>query len=359
MAKPTPLYQTHVKLSAQMVDFAGWDMPVQYQSVKQEHQQTRANAGLFDLCHMGRVVIRGANRVAFLQSLVTIDVAKIPQGRSKYTFFCNENGEVLDDLLVSNDGEEIFLVINASNTARDLQWLQSREKGEVETVDQSDHLGMIAIQGPLALKILGRTTSLSLDPIPYYGFARGKVGSVQVLFSRTGYTGEDGFELFCPAKDTETVWNILSEEGRRDGLVPVGLGARDTLRLEMAFPLYGHELDFQHGPMEAGLEKFVNFNKGPFAGRETLLAKAQKGVKEKLVGLVLQERGVPRQGCPVLQGQTPVGQVTSGTFSPSLDKGIALAYVRSDQIRETLSIEIRGKSYAASLCGLPFYQRKK
>jgi len=358
----TPLTRWHQQHGGRMTDFHDWLMPLQYTSITDEHQSVRNAAGLFDLCHMGRIVLTGPDRIAFAQRMTTADVAAMDKGKVEYGFLCNEQGGIVDDITVYRGEEEILLVINGANRIKGFEWLnRHRGSANVEIEDASMRLGMIAIQGPRAEVILQEETPFPLRPIPYYHFNAADVAGVRMLVSRTGYTGEDGFELYLEAAPCEAVWNALMKRGQGRGLAPVGLGARDTLRLEAAMPLYGNELDDETSPFEAGLGKFVVLDKPDFVGRAALVERAKAKTKF-LCCLVMEERAVPRTGYAIFMDKADVGKVTSGTFSPTLGRGIAMAYIYTPhftQVGTTLAVEIRGKRVPARVIRRPFYSRKR
>ncbi len=356
----TPLYEEHRRAGAKLVDFAGWEMPVQYSSLMAEHRAVRSTAGVFDVSHMGEIRVRGEGAEAFLQSTTPNDVSKLTPGRIHYSGLLTREGTYVDDLLVYRLGDEEFLlVVNAANRATDLAWIEDRAPADVEVTDVSDDYGLIALQGPRALQILAQLTDLELDTIRYYRFAMGEVDGHSAIVSRTGYTGEDGFELYLPPDGTPAVWRRLLEAGEPHGLVPAGLGARDTLRLEAAMALYGHEIDRQTTPLEAGLEWVVKLNKGDFLGREALVEQRERGVEKRLVGIEMTGRGIARQGYVVWSGDRSVGEVTSGSFSPTLHKAIGMAYLPPEMAESgtRLEIEIRRNRVTAEVVGLPFYRR--
>lgn len=360
--KRTPLYQVHKELGAKMVEFGGWEMPIQYQGIIKEHQAVRQKAGLFDVSHMGELLVAGPDALSFLQRVVTNDVSKIGIGRVMYTPLVKEDGGILDDLLIYNLGlNRYLLVVNAANTAKDLAWLESKLSGDVGISDKSDEYGLLALQGPLAEEILQRITTMQLRTIGSYQFALGTVGQVPCIISRTGYTGEDGFELYCHPEELVELWQTVMEAGQKDGLVPCGLGARDTLRFEAALPLYGHELNEDINPLMAGLSWTVKFDKPDFIGRQALLEIKEQGITHKLVGIEMIERGIPRAGYPVLLDGEQVGWVTSGSFSPTKNANLALAYVKPQygDLGQELAVEIRGKAIKAKVVKKPFYKREQ
>lgn len=356
----TPLYDEHVAVGARMVEFAGWEMPVQYSGVIEEHRAVRNQAGLFDVSHMGEVRVRGTGAEAFLDRLTPNHVAKLAVGRAHYSGLLTESGTYLDDLLVYRTGEEDFLVVvNAANIDQDFAWLRSHAEGDVEVEDASDRYALLALQGPVAVQILSALTATDVDALRYYRFAEGDVAGVSAIISRTGYTGEDGFELYVAPGDATHVWARLLEAGAPLGLKPAGLGARDTLRLEAAMALYGHEIDDQTTPWEAGLNWVVKLGKGDFIGREALVEQKNSGVPRRLIGFEITSRGIARQGHRLLEGDRELGRVTSGTFSPTLERALGMAYVPTDRSEpgSEFSLEVRGRLLDAKVVELPFYRR--
>lgn len=363
--KQTPLHQTHVDAGAKMVDFGGWHMPVQYGSILDEARRVRKAAGLFDLGHMGRIAVRGADAVRYLDSLATNYVARIPLGSIRYTLFCREDGGPIDDLLVYRDEDEVYLVVNASNTDAVLEWMGAHTAGfEVELDHRTERETMIALQGPSALGVLEQVSSnCDLRSLGYYKFIFGTVcGLSDTRISRTGYTGENGFEIYFPNGEAERLWAGLLEAGAAAGVQPIGLGARDTLRLEAGMPLYGHEIDAEHNPIEADLGFAISFSeeKGDWIGREAL-DRIRKAPTRKLIGLVTDGKRVPRQGYELYRGSRRVGLICSGAVSPTLETNIGTAYVPLDlaQPGVELEMDIRGKRQAVQLCALPFYSRTR
>jgi aminomethyltransferase len=363
--KETPIHDLHVRLGAKMVEFGGWHMPVQYGPILDEVRTVRTKAGLFDLSHMGRVRITGDDRVKLVDRIATNFCAKIPQGAIRYSLFCREDGNPIDDLLIYRGADEVFLVVNASNTEVDLAWIREHSAGfKVKIEDQTAELAMLALQGQASQAILQRVTKdLDLSTIGYYRFAFGSVcGLKNTRVSRTGYTGEDGFEIYIPARETERVWSEVSRAGETLGLRPIGLGARDTLRLEAGMPLYGHEIDATHNPIEAGLGFGVSFapEKGDWIGRAAL-EKIQKNAKRHLVGIKSAGPRVPRQGYKIFQGANEIGSVCSGSPSPTLDTNIGTVYVPIGigKPGEKCQIDIKGKRQDAEFCALPFFSRTR
>ncbi len=358
----TPLLDRHEALGAKVVEFAGWLMPIQYTGILEEHRAVRAAAGLFDLSHMGELFVEGPDAGAALAAALVTDPPALVVGRAHYSMICASDGGILDDLIVYRLAEDQFMVVaNASNYRVVSDALVERLDGFRAVLDdRSLATGLVAVQGPRSLEILGSLTDLDLDAIRYYGILEGNVAGVPALVARTGYTGEDGFEAFVDAGRAGEVWDALVEAGRPHGLVPVGLGARDTLRLEAGMPLYGNELDRATNPYEAGLGRVVKLGKpGDFTGRAALEGVSRDGVGRRLVGLVLRERGIARHGYPVLDDSGTTGVVTSGTMSPTLGSAIAMAYVAPAHVEPgtMLAIEIRGARVAAEVVPLPFYKR--
>jgi len=361
--KKTPLYQAHKKLGAKMVEFGGWEMPVSYSSVLKEHEAVRTHAGLFDVSHMGEVVVEGKDALAFLQHLTCNDLNLIQKNQCQYTLLMNPQGGVVDDIIIHKMAEDrFFICVNASNTQKDFDWILSQKKEfDVKISNQSAEYSQIALQGPLSEQILQDFIPLSLKDLQYFHFWETEFTKSPILLARTGYTGEDGFEIYCSNPDAEKIWDALLEKGGPLGLVPCGLGCRDTLRLEMAYPLYGHELSDSLSPLEANLSWVVKINKGSFIGREVLLEQKEKGLSQKRVGICMKDPGIARENYPIYFEDEKIGWITSGTYSPSLDKNIACGYVRNDfiQVGKPLAIEIRGKKKMAEVVSTPFYKRKK
>lgn len=326
----TPLHGEHAALNAKLVPFAGYEMPVQYPTgITAEHHAVRRAAGLFDVSHMGEFTVRGERALEFVQHVSTNDASKLEVGQAQYSTLLNEAGKLLDDLLVYRYPDHYMLVVNGANKEKDWAWVSRfAERFGVELEDRTDDVALLALQGPKAEAILARLTDADLGAIRYYRFAEGTVDGVAATISRTGYTGEDGFELYVPAAEAPRLWRALLEAGKEDGLLPAGLGCRDSLRLEMGYALYGNDLDDGRTPLEAGLGWVVKIPKGEFVGREALVAQKEAGIPSKLVGFRLKERGFPRHGYAVVgpDGET-VGEVTSGVLSPTLGVGIGMAYV--------------------------------
>jgi aminomethyltransferase len=355
--KKTALHSRQKALGARMVEFSGWEMPVQYRGIREEHCAVRTGAGLFDVSHMGQIEVSGPAALDFCQAVLANDADRLQPFEAQYTLLLNDEGGVIDDLIVYRlDDQRFLMCVNASRTDADLSWLRSRSVDRVVIEDASDAYTLLALQGPSAVTLLRRMTDLGVDAIAPFHFAFGDVRGVRCLVSRTGYTGEDGFELYCDAAEGPRLWDGLLDAGRSVELEPAGLGARDTLRLEKGFPLYGHELDERTTPLEAGLGWVVKLNKGPFVGREALLRQKEAGVRRRLVGLELVGAGIARQGYAIMAAGKPIGVVTSGTLSPTLRKAIALGYVESSEgaVGQTLWVAIRGRLCEARVEKLPF-----
>jgi aminomethyltransferase len=344
-----------------MVPFAGWEMPLSYEGLVAEHHRVRRQAGLFDLSHMGRIRLQGKDPMAFLQHLLTCDLASLTVGGCKYGLVCREDGGILDDVVVYRGGDYALLVVNASNRTKVLKWMEGhREPFALQSIeDLTESWAMLALQGPCAQEILQPLTGVGLPEVGYYTFAEGDFAGVRGMLSRTGYTGEDGFELYCPADRAVELWRSLLKMGESRGLAPIGLGARDTLRTEAAMALYGHEIDEQTNPVEAGLSWAVGFDKTDFIGKEAICRVRREKPPRRLVGLVVRDRRVPRPGCSILKGGMTVGRVTSGTYAPTLEANIAMGYVESSYagVGERLEVEIRGQGYPSEVVKRPFYKR--
>jgi aminomethyltransferase len=358
--KHTPLWDEHRSAGAKLVSFAGYDMPVQYRSgIIAEHQAVRKFAGLFDVSHMGEIEITGPQALDLVQYVTTNDASKLEYGQAQYSVMCRADGGAIDDCIVYRMRDHYMIVVNASNRVKDRDWIaHNAQKFDCEVTDRSDEIGLIALQGPRAEKILTNLTKTDLPGIKYYHFAEGEVAGVKAIISRTGYTGEDGFELYLSAGDAVNVWRRLLEVGAADGLIPAGLGARDSLRLEMGYALYGNDIDEKRTPLEAGLGWVTKLDKADFVGAEALRKQKEQGVRHKLVGFVLKERGFPRHGYEVRANGQGAGEVTSGTVSPSLDKGVGLAYVATEASKAGTEIQImvRDKPIPAEVTRAPFYK---
>ena len=361
MAQRTPLYDVHVRAGARIVDFAGWLMPVQYAGILAEHAAVRERVGLFDVSHMGEVVFRGPKAFEAVQRLFTNDLARCADGQAQYGCLCREAGGIVDDVVVYRRAADDFLVcVNAANRQKDYEWLQGHAFG-ADVANESDAWAQLALQGPRAAEVLQKLTSVRLSSVGTYRFTKSDVAGVPCLVARTGYTGEDGFELFSASEQGPKLWDALVEAGHAEGIQPCGLGARDSLRLEMAYRLYGSDMDDTTTPLEAGLSWVVKLDKGDFVGRQALQKQKEAGLSKKLVGFTLTEPGIPRHGHAVLQDGKPVGTVTSGTKSPSLGTSVGLAYVPPGLAAEgsTFAVDIRGRAAAAKVVKTPFYAKKK
>ncbi len=369
MLKRTSLYEEHVRAQGRLIDFGGWELPVQYTGVIDEHLACRQAAGLFDVSHMGEVFVEGGDAEKFLDYIVTNNIQKLARGQAQYTVMCYPHGGVVDDLIIYKMSHEKFLVVvNASNTEKDFAWMKNRAEEfpckNFLLTNESARYCQIAIQGPRALEILQKLTTTPLSEIKTYGFKEGNVlDRVPAILARTGYTGEDGFEIYAAWEMGTEIWRALLEAGKPLGLKPCGLGARDTLRLEMKYSLYGHELDENTNPLEAGLGWVVKLEKEDFVGKSALIKSKEQGLKKQLIGLKLLERGIPRQGYGVYaeDGNTQLGQITSGTQSPSLGQGIGIASVLTQTgmlpIGTKLRVDIRGTKVLAEVVSTPFYKK--
>jgi aminomethyltransferase len=361
MAQRTPLYDVHVRAHARLVEFAGWDMPVQYEGILKEHEAVRTRAGLFDVSHMGEIVFRGPKALESLQRLFTNDLSRCADGQAQYGCLCRESGGIVDDVVVyRRSADDLLVCVNASNRQKDFDWLRGHVSG-ADVQNESDAWAQLALQGPCAPEILQTLTSVRLSSVGTYRFTQGEVAGVPCMIARTGYTGEDGFELFCASDAGPKLWAALMEAGAKAGIAPCGLGSRDSLRLEMAYRLYGSDMDDATTPLEAGLSWVVKLDKGEFVGRAALVKQKEAGVPRKLVGFTLVDPGIPRHGYAVLQDGEPTGTVTSGTKSPSLGTSIGLAYVPPALAAEgsTFTVDIRGRAAAAQVVKTPFYAKKK
>jgi aminomethyltransferase len=355
--KRTPFYERHVALGAKIVPFAGYEMPVQYaQGITVEHKAVRERCGLFDVSHMGEFIVRGARAVEFVNYVTTNDVAALAIGQVHYSTILNERGTIEDDCLVYRFADRVMMVVNASNVAKDFAHIARHAADFGVTIeDVSDDMGLLALQGPMAARILQPLTRTDLSQIGYYHFAEGSVGGMPMIISRTGYTGEDGFELYHDVQYSERLWDTLMSAG---DVTPAGLGARDTLRLEMGMALYGNDIDDTVTPLEANLAWLVKLKKGAFVGSPVLNSQKANGVTKKLIGFTLGDRNIARHGYPVFANGTASGAVCSGTMSPTLGTPIGTCYLPADLAKEgtTFEIEIRGKRVPATVVRPPFYK---
>jgi len=359
--KQPPLYQVHKSLGARMTAFAGWEMPVEYSGIIEEHLTVRKAVGLFDVSHMGEIEVSGERALEAVQIITTNDASKLTDGQVQYTLLCYPTGGIVDDVTLYRFTEKRYMFcVNAVNTDKVSSWIKGQVGVMAEVNDRSKDFALLALQGPLSQRVLQRTCNLDLSFIRYYHFSPGKINGVEAIISRTGYTGEDGFEIFIPPSSAEYVWNIILEVGRDFDIKPAGLGSRDTLRLEMGYPLYGHEISETTTPLEAGLDHFVKLQKPFFIGRDVLAGEALRGVEKRLVGFEMVERGIPRSHYPIYAGDRRVGEVTSGALSPTLDKVIGMGYVETPfgAIGEGIGIEIRGRVLKARIVERPFIKVK-
>jgi aminomethyltransferase len=362
--KRTPLFSVYAEYGAKTIDFGGWELPVQFSSIKEEHEAVRTRAGLFDVSHMGEIEVKGKDSLIFLQKVMTNDVAKLTDGRAQYSLMCYENGGTVDDLLIYKKADDHYLlVVNAANTDKDFDWLKEHLFGDVQVTNISEQIAQLALQGPLAEKVLQKLTETDLSEIKFFGFKEDvDLQGVKALVSRTGYTGEDGFEIYCHSEDAVTLWHAILEDGKEEGVLPCGLGARDTLRFEATLPLYGQELSKDITPLEAGLGFAVKTNKEvDFIGKEVLKKQKEEGTLRKLVGIEMIDKGIPRHGYRVFAGEAEIGFVTTGTQSPTLKKNIGLALIKTEfaNLDTEVYVEIRGKRLKAKVVATPFYKRAK
>ncbi len=361
--RKTPLYESHLALGGKIIDFGGWALPVQYSSILNEHHAVRSAAGLFDVSHMGEILVEGSGAGEYIQEVVTNDISKMVQNRVVYSPMCYQDGGTVDDLLIYKLAEEKYLlVVNASNTQKDYEWLKDNcHNDSVSIVDLSEDYGLLAIQGPASIKILQKLTTTCLEDIKFFRFLQDiEIGGVKGLVSRTGYTGEDGFELYVPSHLAVQLWDKILEAGADEGLIPAGLGARDTLRFEVALPLYGQELSPEISPLEAGLHRFVKLNKDHFIGKKALTNQVQEGLKRQLIGFEMIDRGIPRTGYKVQADDKEIGFVTSGGLAPSLKKNLGLALVDEEYANtgDEIFVQLRGKSLRARIVDTPFYVKQ-
>jgi len=362
MLLQTPLHDWHLKHNAKLVDFANWEMPLNYESIIEEHSTVRTRAGLFDVSHMGRIRIKGPDRVAFAQHLTTNDIESLPEYRVQYSFLCNPQGGIIDDITVYKAEEYIIIVCNASNREKVLNWLNSH-KGKYSIIigDETFSLSMLSFQGPIAELVLQGITMASLSEIKFYHFAVGLIKGVKVLISRTGYTGEDGFEIYLGMLYANAIWERILEAGRARGVKPIGLGARDTLRVEACLPLYGNEIDEYTTPLEIGFGKFVKFEKDDFIGKKALLHSTSSEFTRSLIAFEMLGNGIPRKGYEILFDGVPIGNVCSGIYSPTFRKGVGLGFVDEYKAKIGTPIQVRHSEriYDAVIRQRPLYKRRK
>ncbi|WP_181350089.1 glycine cleavage system aminomethyltransferase GcvT [Thalassobacillus sp. CUG 92003] len=362
--KRTPLYPEYEKHGAKTVDFGGWDLPVQFSSIKQEHAATRTRAGLFDVSHMGEILVEGSGSLAFLQKMLTNDVSKLEPKKAQYTIMCYEDGGTVDDLIVYQLSESTYLlVVNAASTEKDFQWLEEHKFGAVTLSDVSDDYVQLALQGPKAEEVLQTLTETDLSHIKFFRFEDDvsfEGVTDKALVSRTGYTGEDGFEIYLPAASGQTLWQAIMQAGEAQGVMPIGLGARDTLRFEANLALYGQELSPDITPIEAGLSFAVKIKKSSdFIGKDVLTKQKKEGTDRKLVGIEMLEKGIPRTGYHVFAGEEEIGFVTTGTQSPTYGKNIGLALLNKPytEIGTEVTVQVRKRRLQAQVVATPFYKR--
>lgn len=358
--KRTKFYNIHKKLNAKIVEFAGFEMPIQYSSIIQEHKAVRHSVGVFDVSHMGEIFIKGDKALDFVNYITVNDASKLFPGRVQYSAMCYEDGGIVDDLLVYKiSDDEFLLVVNASNIAKDFDWMNKNNKLGVLILNRSDDFSLLAVQGPDSLKTLQKISDVNID-LEYYHFTKMKIADVEMLVSRTGYTGELGYELYFEGDEAtaEKVWNAIFEAGKEFNIQPVGLGARDTLRLEMGYCLYGNDIDQTTNPLEAGLGWITKLNKSDFIGKQALL-KAKENLTRKLVAMISEEKTFPRHGYDISANGKKIGYITSGTVSPTLDKPIALGYVEKDfsAVDTEVNFVVRGKEFPAKVVKLPFVKK--
>lgn len=359
--KRTPLFDSYAKFGGKTIDFGGWELPVQFSSIKEEHAAVREAAGLFDVSHMGEVFVEGPGSLAYLQKLVTNDVSKIAMNQTQYTTMCYEDGGVVDDLLIYRLGEEKYLlVVNAANIEKDVAWMESQAFGDTTITNDSENFGQLALQGPKAIEALQTLTDFTLTDVKPFHLAQNvDIAGYETLISRTGYTGEDGFEIYGTPETVVALWDKILASGE---VVPCGLGARDTLRFEACLPLYGQELSKDISPLEAGINFVVKLNKeADFNGKAPLAAQKEQGVPRKLIGIEMIDKGVPRHGYKVFKGEEEIGEVTTGTQLPGSKRNVGLALIKSEfaELGEELEVSIRNRRLKVKTVATPFYKRQK
>ena len=360
--KRTPLYEEHVRLGAKMVEFAGWEMPLYYSGIVREVEAVRNSAGIFDISHMGTIVVSGPSALDLVQHITTNNASALDIGRAQYTLMCDERGGIIDDLIVYRlDQDDYMLVVNASNTDTDFAWIEAHNLVNAHIENLSDEIGIISIQGPKSQAVLKGIVRFDPGTIRRFGVVQAAIGDAETWIARTGYTGEDGYEVYCHNSDCADIWHRAMQAGASLGLEPAGLGARDVLRLEAAYPLYGNELTRQTTPVDARLLWVVQLDKGEFLGREAILQAKERGPQRLLAGLSTEQRCIPRHDQQVLADGTLIGHITSGTFSPTLGKAIALAYL-DPNCAETgmhVNVDVRGRLCDCEVVPTPFYRMKK
>lgn len=360
MMNRTPLYEEHIRLKGKMVNFAGWEMPLQYGRINEEVMAVRNSVGIFDVSHMGEIYVEGKDAVEFANLLVTNDVESLKNKQICYTPMCYENGTIVDDLLIYKFNErKVLMVVNASNTNKDFEWISSKAKGfDIEILNRSPEIVQIAFQGPKAEAVLSQISQIALPEIHYYHFTEGRINGIRSLVSRTGYTGEDGFEIYIDKNAAIPMWRKLIEIAKQIKGLPCGLATRDILRFESSYMLYGNDIDSTTTPLEAPLKWTVKMNKERFIGKKALEKQIQEGIKRKLIGFEMFDRSIPRHGCKIFQGREEVGYVTSGNHSPTLGKELGMGYVKKQFAKHgtDIEVEIRGKRKKAKIVKLPFYK---
>jgi aminomethyltransferase len=362
--KRTAFSKIHKQLGAKLVEFAGFEMPIQYEGIISEHKAVRDSVGVFDVSHMGEFIVSGSDAFDFVQRMTTNDVSKLNEGDVQYSCMCYENGGIVDDLLVYNKGDHFMLVVNASNIEKDLNWLRQSIKGDVEIKNISDEISLLAVQGKNSLSTLQKLTDIDLSQIEYYKFKKGILAGQEVIISHTGYTGEKiCFEIYSSSdmEKSEALWNAIFDAGKEFNIKPVGLGARDTLRLEYAFRLYGNDMDETTNPLEAGLGWITKLDKGDFIGREAILKSKEDALKRKLAGFIMKDKMIARHGQEVFKNENKTGRVTSGSYSPMLEKNIGLAYISTEFSKpgNEVEISIRDKKLKAEVVKTPFLHEMK
>ena len=354
----TPLYGVHERLGAKLVEFAGFLMPLSYEGVLEEHRCVRRKVGLFDISHMGEFEIGGRDALALLQRMTHNDVARLEVYQAQYSGMCYPDGGMVDDVVLYRYPGHYMMVVNAANIEKDFEWLSSHLSGDVELIDRSDDIALLALQGPLSEETLAPLTPTDLSAIAFYHFIEGTVADLPVVISRTGYTGEPGFELYIEGSMAPDLWDALMESGAENEIRPVGLGARDTLRLEMRYCLYGNDIDETTSPLEAALGWTVKVDKGDFVGRDAIVRMKEAGIPRKLVAFTMSERAIPRHGYVIHANGVKVGTVTSGSFSPMLSSGIGMGYVKTEHSAPDteITIDIRGRAAPAVIVKPPIYK---
>lgn len=362
MILKTPIHNWHIKNKARMVEYAGWEMPMNFTSIIEEHNAVREHAGLFDVCHMGRLRVKGPDRIQFMNYICTNDIETLGEGKVQYSFLCNADGGIIDDITVYKSEEYILIICNAINRERVVDWLNANKRYfNVFIEDETASLSMIAIQGPAAEFILQEITTPALNTIKYYNFTLAQVKGAKALISRTGYTGEDGFEIYLGMLYINPIWEKLIEIGKSKGLKPIGLGARDTLRVEACLPLYGNEMDDYTTPIEIGFDRFVKFQKRDFMGRKGLLHSTSSEFSKRLVAFEMVDKGIPRKDFQIYKNDVLIGKVTSGIFSPTLNRGVGMGFIDQLSAKVGTNIEIRHESrrYEAVIAARPLYKRRR